>query len=85
MPTRFWGVINIAAAANAANAAASAAADVMGSPTALKAVKILGGMIRLPSIAIAFFHDLISLKAWGTLAEIGRSYNVSGSTIARLV
>jgi hypothetical protein len=60
MPTRFWGVINIAAAANAAHAAASAAADVMGSPAASKAVKILGGMISLPS-PFAFFHDLISL------------------------
>jgi hypothetical protein len=53
------GAINIAAA-NAANAAASAAADVMGSPAALKAVKILGRMISLPS-SFAFFHDLISL------------------------
>ena len=32
-----WGVINIAAAANAANAVARATADVMGSPVALKA------------------------------------------------
>jgi|SRR5580700_4630756 hypothetical protein len=77
MPTRFWGVINIAAAANAANAAARAAADVMGSPAALKAVKILGG-ISLPS-SFAFFHDLMSLKAWGTLAEIGQSYNNENS------
>ena len=78
MPTRFWGVINIAAAANAANAAARAAADVMGSPAVLKAVKILRGMISLPS-SFAFFHDLISLKAWGTLAEIGQSYKKENS------
>jgi hypothetical protein len=47
LPNTLLGVINIAAAANAANAAASAAADVMGSAAALKAVKILGGMISL--------------------------------------
>jgi hypothetical protein len=57
MPTRFWGVINIVAAANAANEAASAAADVIGSPAA---VKIFGSMISLPS-SFVFFHDLISL------------------------
>ena len=69
MPTRFWGVINIAAAANAANAAASAAADVMGSPAASKTVKILGGIISLPS-SFAFFPDLISLPGCKAIVAI---------------